>query len=176
MIITDFGAATTSAARSVAIQRDGKIVAAGGKHESGSSDFALVRYNTDGTLDTSFDSDGIVITDFLGGNHDYVTSMAIQPDGSIAEAGYSGSPSTGLYDFALARYNSDGAWKPALTLTAWLSRMLGALMTTLYPVAVQPDGSLLRPAISRHGSNRDFALVRYHSDGAWIPTSMVTAC
>ena len=49
--------------RSVAIQSDGKIVAAGESFSGSSWDFALVRYNTDGSLDTSFDSDGKVTTE-----------------------------------------------------------------------------------------------------------------
>ena len=52
----------TDRARSVAIQSDGKIVAAGYSNNGSNYDFALVRYNTDGSLDTSFDSDGKVTT------------------------------------------------------------------------------------------------------------------
>ena len=47
---------------SVAIQSDGKIVAAGYSNNGSNGDFALVRYNTDGSLDTNFDSDGKVTT------------------------------------------------------------------------------------------------------------------
>ena len=52
----------TERAYSVAIQSDGKIVAAGHSDNGSNDDFALVRYNTDGSLDTSFDSDGKVTT------------------------------------------------------------------------------------------------------------------
>ena len=51
-------------------------------------DFALVRYNTDGSLDTTFDGDGKVTTD-IGSGHDRAFSVAIQSDGKIVAAGYS---------------------------------------------------------------------------------------
>ena len=70
-------------ANAVAVQPDGKIVAAGEAETAPSFfDFALVRYNTDGTLDKSFDGDGIVTTD-LGSEFDDATAIAIQPDGKI---------------------------------------------------------------------------------------------
>ncbi|MFJ2932512.1 hypothetical protein ACIO8G_07065 [Streptomyces sp. NPDC087219] len=68
---------------------------------SGDGDFALARYDIAGGLDTSFDTDGKVTTDF-GSTHENALAVALQPDGKIAAAGVSGS------DFALARYQ-DGA-------------------------------------------------------------------
>ena len=62
-VTTDFGSANDFA-RSVAIQSDGKIVVAGYSNNGSNDDFALVRYNTDGSLDASFDSDGKVTTDY----------------------------------------------------------------------------------------------------------------
>ena len=100
-------------ARSVAIQSDGKIVAAGFSNNGSNDDFALVRYNTDSSLDTSFDSDGKVTTE-VGSGNDYSRSVAIQTDGKIVLAGESNNGSN--KDFALVRYNTDGT--PALTLTA----------------------------------------------------------
>ncbi|MGB7209106.1 MAG: hypothetical protein WBD27_10640 [Pyrinomonadaceae bacterium] len=87
----------------VAIQSDGKIVAAGyGRGWSDTSyNFAISRYNTNGSLDTTFNVDGKQTTDFSG-YADYGTAVAIQPDGKILVAGYAWN---GLdYDIALARY------------------------------------------------------------------------
>ena len=79
----------TDRAYSVAIQSDGKIVAAGNSYGDGSNaDFALVRYNTDGSLDTNFGIDGKVTT-AIGSGDDYAKSVAIQSDGKIVAAGYS---------------------------------------------------------------------------------------
>jgi uncharacterized delta-60 repeat protein len=87
----------------VAIQSDGKIVVAG----SMDNDFALVRFNTDGTLDTGFSGDGIVTTDF-GDSIDQATSVTVQSDGKIVVAGYKigGEPYSSVL---IARYNSDGS-------------------------------------------------------------------
>jgi uncharacterized delta-60 repeat protein len=98
-------------AHGVAIQSDGKIVAAGfavcqpcaGPTEP--HDFALARYNTDGSLDSTFDGDGKVTTDFAA-NVDEAFAVAIQADGKIVAGG---SASISGADFALARYNADGS-------------------------------------------------------------------
>ncbi|MBO0236811.1 delta-60 repeat domain-containing protein, partial [Vibrio parahaemolyticus] len=73
-LITGFGAQ----AEDVAIQPDGKIVAAGLHFGSQSRDFALARYNPDGTPDTGFGNDGTVTTDFAGNNDD-LFAIALQP-------------------------------------------------------------------------------------------------
>ena len=102
-LTTDFGSADDWAWR-VAIQGDGKIVVAGGFYqESTGSDFALARYNSDGSLDNTFDGDGKLTTDFGSVDED-CTGLALQVDGKIVVAGYSNQGSTG-YDFAIARYH-----------------------------------------------------------------------
>ena len=94
------------AANAVAVQPDGKIVVAGFAEVNAiDSDFALARYNADGTLDTSFSADGIVTTD-LGTESDDARALAIQPDGKIVLAG---DTDQGI---ALARYPSDGKLDP----------------------------------------------------------------
>ncbi len=88
----------------MALQGDGKIVAVGlaGGDEN---DFALARYNPNGSLDPSFSGDGKQTTDF-GGN-DAAIGVAIQGDGKIVTVGGAAGP--GFSDFALARYNPNGS-------------------------------------------------------------------
>ncbi len=74
---------------------------------TGNSDFALARYNSNGSLDNSFDGDGKLTTDFFGSD-DYASSLAIQTDGKIVVAGRADNQYYRL-DFALARYNSNGS-------------------------------------------------------------------
>src|SRR5262249_28123526 len=76
------------AATAVAIQADGKIVVAGLTTQPGGSDidFALVRYNADGSLDTGFGNGGKVVTSF-GAETDRIHAIAIQADGKIVVAG-----------------------------------------------------------------------------------------
>ena len=99
-VTTEVGS-TFDFARSVAIQSDGKIVAAGYSDNGSNWDFALVRYNTDGSLDTSFDTDGKVTT-AIGSGDDAANSVAIQSDGKIVAAGTISNGND--RDFALVLY------------------------------------------------------------------------
>src|SRR5262249_57713777 len=111
-VITEFGRSqqgfSYAFGNSVAVQLDGKIVGAGVAYFSSSlalnRDFALARYNGDGTLDASFGTGGKVTTDFSP--IDFANSLVIQPDGKIVVAGAS-NVSRG-FGFALVRYNSNG--------------------------------------------------------------------
>jgi uncharacterized delta-60 repeat protein len=104
--ITEFPS-SSSGARAVAVQADGRVVAAGFAHTNDSivSDFALTRYDMAGVLDGAFGIGGRVRTDF-GGRFDEALAVAVQPDGRIVVAG-SSSDATGS-DMAVARYTSDG--------------------------------------------------------------------
>ena len=146
---------------SVAIQSDGKIVAAG--YSNGSNwDFALVRYNTDGSLDTNFDSDGKVTT-AIGGGADYAVSVAIQSDGKIVAAGYSNGSN---FDFALVRYNTDGSLDTSFDSDGKVTTDFGSGSDYGSSVTIQSDGKIVAAGGSSNGSNRDFALVRYNTDGS----------
>jgi uncharacterized delta-60 repeat protein len=91
----------------IAIQPDGKIVAVGKTSDSSDkNNIAVVRTNSDGSLDTSFDGDGIVTT--LIRNSSSGTSVALQPDGKIVVGGASYNPDSKI-DFSIVRYNSDGS-------------------------------------------------------------------
>ncbi len=92
---------------SVAIQPDNKIVTCGAINNGSNADFRVVRYNGDGSPDTSFDGDGSVATP-IGPGGDVATSVAIQTDGRIVAAGVSDS-GLNVTDFALVRYNVDGS-------------------------------------------------------------------
>ena len=78
---------SVSGGQSVVIQPDGKIIIAGISFNGADNDFAVVRYNIDGSLDNSFNVDGIVTTDFAG-RTDLAISVALQADGKIVAAGY----------------------------------------------------------------------------------------
>ncbi|MEZ5598527.1 MAG: delta-60 repeat domain-containing protein [Pseudomonadales bacterium] len=71
---------TSSQARSVLIQDDGKVLVAGSTFDGSQWDFTVVRYNSDGTFDTSFGSGGTVITDLAGGD-DTAYALALDSDG-----------------------------------------------------------------------------------------------
>ena len=91
----------------VALQSDGKIVVAGvTTSPTTGNDFVCVRYNSDGTLDTTFGTGGIVTTDVQIGSDDVARSLAIQSDGKIILGGYSDDGNQ--KKAALVRYNTDG--------------------------------------------------------------------
>ena len=97
-------------ATAVAVQSDGKIVVAGYAYDPASrtADFALARYNADGSLDTTFDSDGKLTTDFFGGSD--ASACRGRPVGRQDRGRrVSSSAAGGTADFALARYNADGS-------------------------------------------------------------------
>ncbi len=156
-------------ATAVALQPNGKIVAAGYTYtgyifNGADRDFAVVRYNQDGSLDLSFDGDGKVTTDFLN-FHDDAYSIALQPDGKIVVAGYSYSGSSN--DFALTRYNTDGSLDTTFDGDGKVTTAIGSSDDEAFSVAIQPDGGIIVAGFSRNGStNEDFAVVRYNADGS----------
>jgi uncharacterized delta-60 repeat protein len=162
LVITDF-AGETEVAHGVAIQGDGKIVAAGVAFVSGTFDFALARYNTDGSLDTTFSGDGLVTTDFAG-DTDRAFGMAIQGDGKIVAAGFAGV--SGTVDFALARYNTDGSLDTTFDGDGLVITDFAGDAEVAYGVAIQGDGKIVAAGLAVVSGIDDFALARYNTDGS----------
>ena len=158
---------SSDVANSVAIQPDGKIVAAGYSYNGSNNDFALVRYNPDGSLDTSFGGTGKVTTAVLS-DFDLAKSVAIQPDGKIIAAGYSWNGSN--IDFALVRYNPNGSLDPSFGGTGKVTTAVLSSNDYAHSVAIQPDGKIVAAGQSWNGSNTDFALVRYNPNGSLDPS------
>ncbi|MEW6210041.1 MAG: hypothetical protein AB1631_16865 [Acidobacteriota bacterium] len=151
-------------ARGITIQSDGRIVVAGETFNPGigGTNFALARYNTDGSLDTSFDSDGRVDTDFLGGS-DRAQAVAIQSDGRIIAAG----TITGIGgDFGIVRYNTDGSLDTSFDLDGKVDTDFFASIDQAQALAIQSDGRIVVAGLVSNSSLRDFALARYNTDGS----------
>jgi uncharacterized delta-60 repeat protein len=161
-VITDFGVA--AAPRDVAIQSDGKIVVVGASVDGGGSvGFALARYTTDGSLDPSFGGDGQVTTDF--GRAALADGVALQADGKIVAAGYSGRLDSDASDFALARYNADGSLDRTFGTSGMVITDLGGVDYAV-EVAIHKDGRIVAAGASRSSSGRVmFAVARYHRKG-----------
>jgi uncharacterized delta-60 repeat protein len=137
--------------RDIVIQPDGKIVAVGyAEVSSGVSDMALVRYNTNGSLDTSFGTGGKVVTP--GTNH--ARAVALTPGGKIVVVGHA-DPGEGI----VARYNANGTLDTTLSGNGLIERS-GAITSGLYlGVAVQVDGKIVAADIDSH------AVVRFTDGG-----------
>jgi uncharacterized delta-60 repeat protein len=154
--IQDFGI-------SVAIQSDGKILQGGYSYNGSNFDFALTRYNSNGTLDTGFDIDGIVTTDFAGLYNEGRT-VVVQADGKILLAGvtYNGSN----YDFAMARYNPDGSLDDSFGVLGKVKTDISGSNDYVNSIIIQPDQKIIVGGTSYNGSEEDFTVARYNSDGS----------
>ena len=155
------------AAYAVAIQSDGKILVSGRSDSNPTfvTSFAMVRYNPNGSLDTTFDTDGIVI--MPGPGNAITDSFAIQPDGKIVVAHNIFFSSSFSYGLTVQRYNTDGSPDPTFNMTGSLSTIVGTNVE-FASVALQPDGKIV-VACSSYTSNAagyDFWVVRYNSDGS----------
>ncbi len=165
---TDDFAIDDDSASAVAIQADGKIVVAGSAFTGATYDFALARYNTNGTLDTSFGPGGHVTTDFAG-EDDYVYGIAIQADGKIVAVGLGG---TGLFDFVLARYNANGTLDPSFGTGGLVTEDFAPGFGRAHAVAIQGDGRIVVAGAA--GGGISFTLGRYNANGT-IDTTFGTA-
>jgi uncharacterized delta-60 repeat protein len=156
----------------VALQPDGKIIVAGtvfvafDPGESSDTDFALARYNTNGTPDVTFGNGGQVSTDFVGFEDD-AFSVLIQPDGKIVAVGSANDPAT-FYDFAAARYLSNGTIDTTFGVAGKVRTDFGDQnFDRARSAALQSDGRIVAAgfAISQGGGTQNFAVARYTSNG-----------
>ncbi|MBI1818052.1 MAG: DUF4215 domain-containing protein [Deltaproteobacteria bacterium] len=165
IVRTDIGAAlgvsTSDGANALVLQSDGKLVAAGFTNRGGPADFVLVRYNPNGSLDTSFGNNGIVISSISDGD-DRADALLLQPDGKLVAAGYGGDNAK---KFALARYNSDGSLDSSFGSGGKVITPIGTDEDIATALLRQPDGKLVAAGGSFSGGYDRFALVRYNSDG-----------
>jgi len=175
------GALTTSfggnfaAASALMLQPDGKIVVAGTVDFNpalpGSGlDFALARYNSNGTLDGSFGAGGKVVFDFFG-SFDQANSAVLQPDGKIIVVGSASYDSANRdIGFALARFNTDGGIDFGFGVGGkQITDFFGA-GAKANGVVLQPDGKFVVAGTASDSATRpvatDIAVARYNSDGS----------
>ncbi len=170
-------------ARSVGLQPDGKIVAAG---DSGAllvsaytaaglwlstrpvytSDFQIVRYNADGTLDTTFgpQSKGTVTCD-MGFDYDMVNSLAIQTDGNIVVAG-TGINSGSRQSFIVARFTKEGSLDATFNLSGKIVST-ASITASAAVVKIQSDGNIVVGGTITDASGlQSIYVTRYASDGS----------
>jgi uncharacterized delta-60 repeat protein len=160
-------------AEAAALQPDGKIVVAGNALLGVWQDFAVVRFNGDGSLDGTFGSGGKVTTDFEG-QGDLATSVAIQPDGKILAAGGAGFPAGGQAGFGLVRYNTDGSLDGMFGTGGKVMTDFGVSGDGVEAIVLQPDGKVIAVGQTTTPTfTGDFALARYNANGT-LDTSFGT--
>ena len=148
-------------ANAVTILSDGKVLVAGGAYFGSSARIGLARFNANGTLDTTFDTDGKLVID--PGAFSQATGVQVQEsDGKIVICGtlYNGNND----DFLVARYTESGA--PDTTFGG------DGIVTTNVngwdrgnALVIQSDGKIVVGGTSSNGTDDDYILVRYNTDG-----------
>lgn len=174
-VTTAIGGSSSNRAHALAIQSDGKIVAVGYYYSNSTTgnDFAVVRYNTNGSLDLSFDSDGIATTGFGSFSNDRAFSVAIQTDGKIVVSGYN-TPSGSNRAFAVVRYNSNGSLDTTFNGSGTVSTQIEIGVDEGRSVAIQNDGKIVVAGFCFDNIKRKFTLVRYNSNGSLDSTFNLT--
>jgi uncharacterized delta-60 repeat protein len=158
-VMTTFGG--WDIGRAVAIQDNGKIVVAGMNRSSGDDDFALARYNANGSLDTSFSGDGKQTTGF--GDDDDAKGIVIQADGRIVAAG---DTSVGDdLDIALARYNANGSLDSSFDDDGKVITNLDGY-EVVWAATIQSNDKVIVAGDTNGCGDRDFLLARYNTDGS----------
>jgi uncharacterized delta-60 repeat protein len=166
-VLTTFGFLQNSPTR-LALQVDGKILACGNANAgSGNARILLARYNTDGTLDNTFDGDGKVVATLSGSNSPVFLSVA--PNGKIRTAGYVGI--AGSNNFSIAQFNSNGSVDLTFdgdgrTLAPFDANDNSYIVNS---ISQQADGKLVVNTQTLDsgpfGIGGDFLTRRYNSDG-----------
>ncbi|MDY6968928.1 MAG: delta-60 repeat domain-containing protein, partial [Spirochaetota bacterium] len=152
-------------ASSLGIQSDGKIVVAGSVIiDEDNADFAIARYNTDGSLDLDFGNNGIVVTDIEGKDNN-ASSLGIQSDGKIVIAG-SVVMDEDNADFAIARYNIDGSMDSTFGTDGIVTSDINS-NDSIYDICIRSDGKIAATGYSDMSVlGLNFALVLYNNDGS----------
>ncbi|OWY20891.1 T9SS C-terminal target domain-containing protein [Sphingobacteriales bacterium UPWRP_1] len=153
IVTTSLGFTFGSSARALAIQPDGKIIAAGNYGGQG----ALVRYNADGTLDYTFGSNGKVFLNIADESN--LSAVALQPDGKIVAAGYSFDLNTFQSYYTLMRLTANGSLDNSFGTNGIATVSDGSFTG----VAIQPDGKIV--AVGTRNSSETLDVIRFNTNG-----------
>lgn len=158
IVITDNGSNDESIV-DLAVQPDGRIIAAGYNFGSSTQRTVIVRYNPEGGIDSTFGTSGKVIIESV-----FPYELALQPNGKIVLVG---EPPSG--DFYVARLNSDGSPDTTFNGTGAVNLDLRGTIDRARSVKIQPDGKIVVGGVSLRaasGSEQDYAIVRFNANGS----------
>jgi len=162
IVTTSIG--VTSGVNSIVFQPDGKIVAGGAAMGAKSSDFALTRYLSNGGLDSSFGSDGIITTSIGVGGVDVLSAIALQSDGKIVGAGLANN---GIhFNMTLIRYTSTGTLDDSFGSGGIvINNFVATQDNGLFALVLQPDDKILVAGITETQGVSEWVLLRYETNG-----------
>ena len=156
----------------IALQSNGKIIGAGVDNFSLDNDFALARYLSDGSLDSSFGTSGKSALD-LGSNNDDARTVGLQSTGKIVLAGYT-TPGGGDFDFALARFNADGTLDTNFASSGIRIADIAGADDLIYDLVIDSSDRIIVVGRTQTGSNVDAVVARFSAAGV-LDTSFGSA-
>jgi uncharacterized delta-60 repeat protein len=149
--------------KNILIQPDNRIIQVFVSYAANHYEFGVLRYKTDGQLDSSFGNNGKTTT-AIGLSDGYATAGALQPDGKIVVVGSANTSNS--IAFGLVRYNSNGTLDNSFGSSGKVIASFGLYYDRATSLAIQPDGKILVA-----GSSADsyytgaFALARFKING-----------
>ncbi|MDI6766387.1 MAG: T9SS type A sorting domain-containing protein [Bacteroidota bacterium] len=158
-VTTDFGEYDFA---NCVIINSGNIIVGGDSF----GNWALARYNPDGSLDNTFGTGGKVTYNFDSTNSARIWSLAAQNDGKIVAGGYSNNVS----GFDLIRFGQDGSIDSTFGVNGIVSTSF-LWISTLKSLQIQPDGKIIAAGSTIHPATfkGDFAMARYNTNGTLDP-------
>lgn len=151
---------------SLAVQPDGRVVAAGFTNGTSDDSVAVARYNEDGSIDTTFGMSGTGIVNIgIALQDDEGRRIVVQDDGAILVTGHSWNGSN--WEFLLLRLNRDGEIDTSFgDGDGIVATQIPGLDARAFNLALQQDGRIVVSGHLGTGLSYDFALLRYNADGS----------
>jgi uncharacterized delta-60 repeat protein len=149
--------------RSLAIDSQDRVIAAGSSFNGSQSDFAIARYRANGSLDPDFSHDGTTITPFGAANDSAYGVTIDSQDRAVAVGQTLNGMAT---NFALARYRANGSLDQGFSHDGRTITSIGSSHDSAYSVAIDPQGRIVAAGSGANGFYSDFALARYRANGS----------
>jgi len=180
LVLTPVRPLTTDIIHAIAIQPDGKIVAAGVTYDDTVSlrphgDFMVARYLPDGDLDPGFGVGGVTTTNFDNESYDEPYAILLQPDGRIVLGGSSNTGGgagriMGADNLALARYLPNGLLDPGFGEGGKVVVDAGAMQESIRALALEPDGDIVAAGRTNGEKRGDLLVARFMPNGQLDPS------
>jgi uncharacterized delta-60 repeat protein len=179
LVVTPVRPLTTDIVHGLAVQPDGKIVAAGVTYDDTVTlrphgDFMVARYTPQGALDPGFGVGGVSTTNFDAESYDEPYAVALQPDGRIVLGGVSNTGGGvgkifGADNLALARYLPNGLIDPSFGDGGKVVVDAGSMMESIRALALQPDGAIVAAGRTNGEKRGDMLVARFLPNGSVDP-------
>ncbi len=152
----------TNSILACSIQSDGSLFAAGYANQSGQDDLLIVKFLSNGQLDSSFANNGVFLSDVQGSSQDRIYSLAIQPDGKILAGGYSQSTQS---DFLIVRINANGTFDSSFAIGGKSLFSMGAGPSEIRNLKLLTNGEIIVTGLLTLGAETQIATARLMNNG-----------